>query len=121
MFIDNLGETRILESPIFSKIEELINQLDRDLKYYLEVYWDDTNKMSIAGGLDQYIVDINQGDSLLMLMNVNGSEDSHVTIYTGQESEYPTNSVVRLQEVISAVRFFCENKVINPDRHWEKI
>ena len=119
VFTDDLGESRILENPDFSEVVKLINQLDQDFKYYLEIIYDETHKMLIGGGSGKYMVNICEEDLLTVLINPDGDEESTVPVYIGQESEYPTNLIVSLTEVISAVKFYYENKEANSNQEWQ--
>jgi hypothetical protein len=118
-FTDNTGEARTVDSPSFTEIEHLVLQLDQDIKYYLEIVIDDNNKMIVGGGAGKYIVNICKENLLLQLINPDGNDESAISVYIGQESEYPTNWIVNLPEVISAAKFYYDNQEANPIQEWQ--
>jgi hypothetical protein len=75
--------------------------------------------MIVGGGAGKYIVNIYKENLLLQLINPDGNDESAISVYVGQESEYPTNWIVNLPEVISAAKFYYDNQEANPIQEWQ--
>ena len=110
-----------LENPSVDDVEKAIRRLDG--LTFTEVLLSDgeSEGLLVTGGSEcRYVCERIKGDSNWTLMNCDSeSADNSVAIIAGGPPDFPTNMVVSVEQVISAMRFFCETGELDSSQTWE--
>lgn len=116
---NTMGGNSAIERPSWDDIEQSIKEMDGETKTMVGLMMQDADHhMMIGGGGNKFILNINTGDAVHFLIDLNKSEDDFVEVMAGQPSEYPENQVVELNTVIAAAKYYFDKGEPDPTSSW---
>lgn len=117
--VKELGEE--IDNPSWEKVKSAINLLNQKERTQVVLKREDWSNISIGGGNGKYHVCLTTPDEQFFVLNDPVKEDIKSTeelVVGGQVGDYPAISIVSLNLVIEAVKFYFENGRINKELSW---
>jgi len=117
--VKELGEE--IENPSWEKVESAINLLNQREKTQVVLKLEDWSNISIGGGNGKYHVCFTTPDERFFVLNEPNKKDMESTeelVVGGQIGNYPSPSIVSLNLVIKAAKFYFEYGKINKELSW---
>jgi len=113
------GTGQDVTNPSWEDVEAEIMRMDGRKYTMVAMSVNSTHNLIIGGGGEQYTLGLSDGENCYLLKNENGSADNTVWIVCGQETDYPEDEVVKLEDVLQAARFYFERCKPDQSLQWK--